>query len=111
VRSCGEFIKANGKLGFARLQTLSSIVTTLYSLQTNTTKLQLNEFKSYYVIKQLFDSHLTSTNLPFIKVMGTPLSKFSRDEYVTMKLLSGRRWDGEQKKEKAAEENANKSSL
>jgi len=43
--------------------------------------------------------------------MGTPLSKFSRDEYVTIKLLSGRRWDGEQKREKAAEENANKSSL
>lgn len=63
------------------------------------TKLQLNEFKSHYVNKQRFNSHLTSTNLNFIKVMGTPLSKFNIDEYVMMKLLSGRRRDGEEKGE------------
>jgi hypothetical protein len=32
--------------------------------------------------------------------MGTPLSKFNADEYVTMKLLSGRRRDGEEKRRK-----------
>jgi len=31
--------------------------------------------------------------------MGTPLSKFNIDEYVMMKLLSGRRRDGEEKGE------------
>jgi hypothetical protein len=30
--------------------------------------------------------------------MGTPLSKFNIDEYVTIKLLSGRRRDGDEKK-------------
>jgi hypothetical protein len=53
---------------------------------------------SDYFIKQRFNSHSTSTNLPFIKVMGTPLSKFNSDEYVTMELLTGKRGDGEEKR-------------
>jgi hypothetical protein len=71
-------------------------------------KLQWNEF--IYVMSMCFISNWSPINFTVIKIVGPPLSKFNRDEYVK----SGRRHAEEtacRTKEEAEEENCEYSSL